>query len=193
MDSHHGNVSLLIGDLGRLPTSLGTGALLLLVNGGTRTLRATISLPVISLKFISDSRHGTLICSTTSTFLFPAQTSGLPLILRRDVTYNAPVISFSIKNIPSLIHPNVANLLTPTRSMSTFATRIIALLAQPRLHRALTTRYHSITITRCTLSLRTRHCGTLCRSLLWNHYRPTRPFRCRPLLRPDQLSKDCPP
>ncbi|AIE74130.1 MULTISPECIES: glycosyltransferase family 4 protein [unclassified Synechocystis] len=119
---------LLIEALQNLPESLKKETILLTLGEGGENLREIVSVPIISLGYVSGDRLKSIAYSAADLFVFPTRADNLPLVLQESMACGTPMVSFAVGGVPDLVRPGITGELAQPENPQDFARKIVELL-----------------------------------------------------------------
>ena len=135
---------LLIQALQKLPESLKKSCVLLILGLASTHIEAEVSIPCLSLGYISSDRIKSAAYSAADLFLFPTRADNLPLVLQESIACGTPIVSFKVGGVPDLVRSKITGYLAEPENIQDFANGIVELLEAKSLRSQMSTRCREI-------------------------------------------------
>jgi glycosyltransferase involved in cell wall biosynthesis len=159
---------LLIQALQNLPNSLKQETVLLTIGEGGENLSELVSIPVISLGYVSGDRLKSIAYSAADIFIFPTRADNLPLVLQESMACGTPMVSFNIGGVPDLVRPHQTGLLAKPEDAEDFTQKIIELLEDNSQREKLSQTCREIALKEYPIELQAKRYIELYRQVLGN-------------------------
>ena len=157
---------LLMKALQTLPASIQRDIVLITIGNGGQSLSKAINMPVINLGYLSGDHLKSVVYSAADIFLFPTRADNLPLTLMESLSCGTPIVSFDIGGVPDLVRPGQTGCLAKPEDVEDFTSKIIRLLENNNLRKAMSQNCRSLATAEYSLELQANRYINLYRQLL---------------------------
>ena len=144
---------LLLESLQRLPASLKSNLVLLLLGDGGKALAEAAELETFDLGYVRNDRLKAIAYSAADLFVFPTRADNLPLVLQESMACGTPMVSFDVGGVPELVRHDQTGYLAQPESAEDFNNGIIQLLEDDQLRNTLSKQCRSIAVEEYSLAL----------------------------------------
>lgn len=119
---------LLTSALQKLPNSMKSDILLVIIGEGGSTLSSLPDIQTMSLGYIGGDRFKAIAYSAADIFICPTRADNLPVVLQESMACGTPMVSFDVGGVPELVRPNLTGLLAKAEDANDFSAKIVQLL-----------------------------------------------------------------
>jgi glycosyltransferase involved in cell wall biosynthesis len=151
-DSRKGG-DLLLKALERLPESLKSETMLLILGNGGEAMVEDLGMATLNLGYVSSDRLKAIAFSAADLFVFPTRADNLPLVLQESMACATPMISFKIGGVSDLVRPGVTGYTAKPGDADDFCRGIIELLEDEALRKRMSRNCREIALKEYPLEL----------------------------------------
>ncbi|MCB0209515.1 MAG: glycosyltransferase family 4 protein [Anaerolineae bacterium] len=159
---------LLLESLQRLPASLKSNLVLLLMGGGGEALAEAVGLDTVNLGYIRDDKQKAAAYSAADLFVFPTRADNQPLVLQESMACGTPLVSFNVGGVPELVRHGHTGYLAQPEDAEAFKKGIIQLLEDDALRSTLGKQCRAVAVNEYSLDLQVEQHITLYQSAIQN-------------------------
>jgi len=168
MDHHNKGGDLLVRALQRLPGSLKTETMLLLLGDGGEVIAETAGIHTLNLGYVSDDRLKAIAYSAADLFVSPTRAESFGLVFLESMACGTPMVSFRVGGVSDPVRPGVTGYLAEPGNAKDLCDGIVQLLEDEPLRRYMSQQCRAIALKEYSLELYIQRHLELYRQLLQN-------------------------
>ena len=168
MDDHNKGGDLLVRALQRLPGSLKTETMLLLLGDGGEVIAETAGIHTLNLGYVSDDRLKAIAYSAADLFVSPTRAESFGLVFLESMACGTPMVSFRVGGVSDPVRPGVTGYLAEPGNAKDLCDGIVQLLEDEPLRRYMSQQCRAIALKEYSLELYIQRHLELYRQLLQN-------------------------
>jgi glycosyltransferase involved in cell wall biosynthesis len=128
VSDHRKGGDLLIEIMNRMPKSLKSNIVLLIMGEGGKAYSKMFDMEVLPIGYVSGEQLKVICYCAADLFLFPTRADIWSLVVQESMTCGTPCISFDIGGVPDLIRSGITGLLAPRENINIFRDSIVELV-----------------------------------------------------------------
>jgi len=146
LEQHRKGGDLLIAALQKLPNSLKSDLVLMMMGEGGEVLNAATNILTLSLGYVESDRLKAVAYSAADLFVFPTRADNLPLVLQESMACGTPMVSFAVGGVPELVRPGITGLLANPEDSTDFAAKVVEILEDDPLRQKMSDQCRAIAL-----------------------------------------------
>ena len=119
---------LLVEALKRLPESLKSEILLLLIGNNGEYITNAVDVQTLDLGYVSSDTLKAIAYSTADVFIHPTRADNFPLVLLESLACGTPIVSFKVGGVPDTVRPGATGYLAEPENVEDLINGIVQLL-----------------------------------------------------------------